>query len=73
MQIACCVMDEMVETFESIDANGDKSICFEEFAALMREIDAARTDADLRRNFDLIDSDRDGRVSFHEFQAWMLS
>jgi len=64
------VLDEVEETFELLDANGDRGIDFEEFARLMREIDHTRSPTALRARFDAIDTNRDGRVNFDEFRAW---
>jgi Ca2+-binding EF-hand superfamily protein len=64
------VMNEVEETFERLDANGDQSIDFEEFAKLMREIDHTRSSTALRARFNAIDTNRDGRVDFDEFRTW---
>jgi Ca2+-binding EF-hand superfamily protein len=72
MQVASFVKDEMEQMFDRIDTNGDRSISFDEFSDLMREMDHARSTAELRTSFDAIDSDRDGRVSFDEFCAWII-
>jgi hypothetical protein len=68
---ASCVQDEIEEMFARIDEDGDRSISFAEYARLMREMDRASPDAALRGGFDAIDTDRDGRVSFDEFRAWI--
>ena len=72
MMIARAVQDEVAETFERIDGNGDRRISFAEFAQLMREIDHTRTDAALRREFSNVDRNADGHVSLEDFRAWML-
>jgi hypothetical protein len=72
MQIAGLVRDEVEEMFDRIDENGDRSISFAEYARLMREMNHDKHDAELRAGFDVIDTDRDGRVSFEEFQAWVV-
>jgi hypothetical protein len=71
MQISGLVRDEVEEMFDRIDENGDRSISFAEYARLMREMDHDKPDTELRAGFDVIDTDRDGRVSFEEFQAWV--
>jgi Ca2+-binding EF-hand superfamily protein len=71
MQIANAVLDEAQEIFDRIDENGDGYISFEEFAALMLEMDHTRGEAALRASFDAIDTGRDGRVTFGELRAWM--
>ena len=62
---------EIVEMLERIDTNGDRTIDFREFAAMMRNIDHAVTEAALRASFDKIDTDRNGTVSVAEFSAWV--
>ena len=70
MRYADPVLDEIEETFQRIDRNGDKTIEFHEFSRLMLRMDHTRSAAALRRQFDGIDTDRDGRVGFEEFRAW---
>ena len=70
MQVAKIVQDEIDESFERIDQNGDRSISFDEFARIMLEIDHARTESALRASFEAIDKDHDGWVSADEFRAW---
>ena len=62
--------DEIEESFERIDENGNRTIEFGEFVALMLEMDHTRSDSALRVQFDAIDSNRDGQVSRDEFRAW---
>jgi len=62
---------EIVEMLERIDTNGDRTIDFREFAAMMRNIDHAVTEAALRASFDKIDTDRNGTVSVAEFSTWV--
>jgi Ca2+-binding EF-hand superfamily protein len=71
MHAASAIFDEAEETFDRIDQNGDGFISFEEFAALMLEIDHTRSASALRASFDAIDTSREGRVSFRELRAWM--
>jgi Ca2+-binding EF-hand superfamily protein len=70
MHIANFAQDEIDESFERLDENGDHSISFEEFARLMHEIDHARPESTLRASFDAIDKDHDGHVSLEEFRVW---
>jgi hypothetical protein len=70
-QVASFMKGDIEEAFSRIDENGDRSISFEEFAGLMREMDHAESDSALRVSFAAIDKDRDGRVSFAEFSAWV--
>jgi hypothetical protein len=64
------LLAEVEEMFGRIDADGDRIIGFEEFSAFMRKMDHTRTEPSLRVNFDAIDTNRDGTVSFDEFRAW---
>lgn len=70
MKVANCAQDEIEETFERIDEDGDRRISFEEFSSLMLEMDHAKPESELRVSFAVIDTDHDGRVSFDEFRAW---
>jgi len=65
------IQQEIHETFEHLDENGDRRISFEEFVGLRLEMDHTRTRPALRREFDAIDRDRDGYVNFEEFRAWV--
>lgn len=71
MQIANAVLDEAQEAFDRIDQDGDGYISFEEFSALILEMDHTKSESALRESFDAIDTGRDGRVTFGEFRAWM--
>lgn len=71
MPIAGVDEADIEEMFQRIDENGDRSIDFTEFASLMREMDHSKTEPALRASFDAIDVDRNGRVSFDEFRAWV--
>ena len=62
--------DEIDESFERIDKNGDHHINFDEFASVMLEMDHTRSAGSLRAHFDRIDTDHDGWVSLDEFHAW---
>ena len=63
--------NELEEMFERIDENGDRRISFEEFVGLRLEMDHLQTRILLRQEFDAIDLDKDGHVSFAEFSAWV--
>ena len=71
MQVADSVLDEIEETFDRFDENGDRRIAFEEFAKFMLKMDHTTSAQSLRACFDAIDTDRDGQVNFAEFRAWM--
>ncbi len=61
---------ELRETFDLNDLNGDGVLDFDEFVALMLELDPAMAKPEARIGFDEIDADRDGAIGFEEFVAW---
>lgn len=62
--------NELEETFDRVDRNGDRCIEIEEFATLMLEMDCYTSPTEMRACFDAIDSDHDGSVTFEELRAW---
>ena len=72
MRVPGFVKDEVTEIFDRIDADADGKLGFEEWSALMREIDHTRSVAKLRAAFTVIDTDHDGHVSFDEFFDWVV-
>jgi Ca2+-binding EF-hand superfamily protein len=70
MEIVTFAKDEVDESFDRIDENGDRSISFEEFSTLMLAIDHTKPESALRASFASIDKDHDCRVSLAEFRAW---
>jgi len=73
MHIANSAQEEINESFERIDENGDRSISFDEYARLMLEIVPVLSEVALRASFDAIDKDHDGDVSPEEFRAWCVA
>jgi Ca2+-binding EF-hand superfamily protein len=71
MQAANLLTTEVREMFDDIDENGDRSISFDEFVALLRKLDHAKSETELWASFNAVDTNRDGQVSFDEFCAWM--
>ena len=61
---------ELRETFDLNDRNGDGVLDFDEFAALMLELDPAMVRHEARIGFDEVDADRDGAIGFDEFVGW---
>jgi Ca2+-binding EF-hand superfamily protein len=70
MPITKVAQDEIDESFERIDENGDRSISFDEFASLLLKMDHTQSESALRARFDVIDKNHDGRVTLDEFRAW---
>ena len=70
MQFTDYLRDELEETFDRIDEDGDRNIGFDEFKSLMLELDERRTAGAILASFAAIDANHDGRVSFEEFRAW---
>jgi Ca2+-binding EF-hand superfamily protein len=64
------MQDELEETFDLIDTDGDRNIAIGEFRSLMLELDERRTDGAILASFATIDVNHDGRISFEEFRAW---
>jgi calcium-binding protein CML len=70
MEAVIFAKEEIDESFDRIDGNGDGSISFGEFATLMLAIDHTKPESALRASFATIDKDHDGCVSLAEFRAW---
>ena len=63
-------LDELRETFDYNDRDGDGLIERDEFAAMLDELEADMSEAEARVGFDEIDTNDDGRIDFGEFVAW---
>lgn len=63
-------LEELKESFDYNDANGDGRIEFDEFVAMLRGLDAEGSRDEARVGFDSVDGDRDGAIDFDEFVAW---
>jgi Ca2+-binding EF-hand superfamily protein len=61
---------ELKEDFREADTDKDGHIEFNEFKALLEDLEAGMSDEELRIGFHEIDSDRDGSIDFREFSAW---
>lgn len=64
---------EIEELFEQNDTDGNGDIDFEEFVALMGELDPQMPESALAVGFRDVDTNRDGRVNFDEFLVWWLT
>ena len=66
-------VEEIEELFEQNDTDGNGDIDFDEFAALMRDLDERISRSSLEIGFLEIDVNKDGRINFNEFLDWWLS
>jgi len=66
-------LDELRETFDYNDRDGDGLIELDEFAAMLDELEADVSEAETRVGFHEIDTNQDGKIDFDEFVAWWTS
>jgi len=64
---------EVDALFAQADLDHDGQIDFTEFKALVRELDADMSEAELRIGFSETDANQNGRINIDEFRAWWLS
>ena len=62
--------EELRETFDSFDRDGDGTISIEEFGRLLKLLGAGMKPAELRIGFRELDRDGSGAIGFEEFYAW---
>jgi len=63
-------LDELRETFDYNDRDGDGRIEMAEFVAMLDELDAGMSPHDMEIGFQDIDTNDDQLVDFDEFVAW---
>ena len=63
-------LDEMRETFDYNDRDGDGMIQLDEFAEMLDELEADMSDQETRTGFQDIDTNDDGLIDFKEFVDW---
>jgi Ca2+-binding EF-hand superfamily protein len=63
-------LDELRETFDYNDRDGDGLIELDEFAAMLDELEANMSETETRVGFNDIDTNGDHRIDFAEFVAW---
>jgi len=63
-------LEELKESFDYNDANGDGRIEFDEFVRMLQSLDAFGSREEARVGFDSVDRDHDGSIDFDEFVAW---
>jgi Ca2+-binding EF-hand superfamily protein len=64
---------EIDALFAQADQDHDGQINFTEFKALVRELDADMSDAELRLGFTETDANQNSRINIDEFRAWWMS
>jgi Ca2+-binding EF-hand superfamily protein len=62
--------EEIRETFEHFDRDGNGAIDVAEFAALLAALGASAGAEELAAGLEALDSNRNGRIDFDEFAAW---
>jgi calmodulin len=63
-------LDELRESFDYNDRDGDGRIEMSEFAAMLDELEAGMSKREVEIGFKDIDTNDDGLVDFEEFAAW---
>lgn len=66
-------LEELKENFEYFDGDGNGRIDRAEFKRLMVVLGADDSGDDLDAGFDVVDSDDDGAIDFHEFASWWMN
>ena len=61
---------ELKQTFEHFDRDGNGTIDFSEFSELLNSLGSEMDDESLRIGFDVIDSDHNHQISYDEFSSW---
>ena len=62
--------DDLIESFNHFDRDGDGRIDLAEFGELCQALGGAIDDEHKRIGFKAIDSNRNGAIDFDEFVAW---
>lgn len=63
-------LDELRETFDYNDRDGDGRIQLVEFSAMLDELEAEMSDREIEIGFKDIDTNDDGLIDFGEFVDW---
>lgn len=63
-------LDELRESFDYNDRDGDGRIELSEFAAMLDELEAGMSKQEVEIGFKDIDTNDDGLIDFEEFAAW---
>lgn len=63
-------LDELRESFDYNDRDGDGRIQRDEFVEMLDELEAEMSAAEAKTGFEDIDTNDDGLIDFAEFCAW---
>jgi Ca2+-binding EF-hand superfamily protein len=63
-------LEELQSSFNACDPNGDGFIDCDEFHQLLIQLDGDVSREECALDFQLVDVDEDGYISFSEFAAW---
>jgi calmodulin len=63
-------LDELRETFDYNDRDGDGMIEFDEFVVMLDELESDTSSQEAHLGFRDIDTNDDGLIDFEEFVAW---
>ena len=63
-------LDEMRETFDYNDRDGDGRIQLDEFIEMLDELESDMSEREAKVGFRDIDTNDDGLIDFEEFIAW---
>jgi len=66
-------LDEIRESFEFFDGDGDGQIDYMEFRRLLEAMGVDVTEEELDAGFAAVDQDVDGTIGFHEFAQWWMN
>jgi Ca2+-binding EF-hand superfamily protein len=63
-------LDELRESFDYNDRDGDGRIQLDEFVEMLDELEAEMNETEAKTGFAEIDTNDDGLIDFAEFCAW---
>lgn len=66
-------IDELRETFDYNDRDGDGRIELDEFYEMLDELESDMSEREAKIGFEEIDTNDDGLIDFEEFVAWWTS
>ena len=63
-------LEELKQSFDTVDSNGDGWIVASEFVGLLQQLDPQLSRDECLLAFEGTDADGDGSISFEEFMTW---